>query len=271
MYDEDVKFQWQKFGRDIVIFVLDLVILVVTVSVIVCVFYWIFRLWNFVTPKVFTVKDCIDILSAIAWPIFVLFILLLFRNPLMRIIYEAPGFIRRSRYGQGVFSRNEKEQAIEKDLNVKDTEDGSIKNENFEQNQRAENNGCVKENLKLTPALIEKSIIGKLKKEYAVSDIIRDVRIRQSNLIFDGAFWKNDCLYAVEIKRTSDFIVVRHYLERVAMFVQGLPKKYRENFSIVLCLVYERVSDDLRIKLEEEVQRLDFEVIIKHYLFSEIN
>ena len=272
MDDNDAKFQWRNLWRSIFVFVIDFSILAIIVSGIVGVFYCVLKACNLNISRVFSGKDYVDIISATVWPISLLLILMLFRNPLMRIIYELPGFIRRSRYGQSSFSEEEKRQSIKREKR-KENESGNgegditkAEKENFGSgyNSDAQRLDCT------NPIEIEKEIIGMLKKEYMVTEVAINARIRQSNLIFDGVFWKNDHLYAVEIKKISNFVSVENLLERVAMFVQGLPIKYRENFSFIICLVYEKAINDLRIRLAEVVQRFDFEVIIKYYPLSDI-
>lgn len=290
-------FQWKNFGRSIVILLTDFLIMIMLIGGIAGLFYFMFVYCEIQSPRLFSGRDYVDIIRSIVWPISSLIVLLLFRNPIMRIVYELPGFVRRSHYGQEMFSDNEKEAALRKDPENKkkkpDWEEDA--NEAFDSTLRSAHRdeadalhtnkvkeirdhkaGVSEDKIKdeknrrvLDYRNMENVILGKLKKEYTVFDIKRDVRIRESNIVFDGAFWKDDHLYAIEIKFIRNFIHLQGYLERIALFVQGLPKKYRENFSLILCLVVESKSIALRERTAAIVDRYAFEVIIKHYFLSD--
>lgn len=295
---ERPNFRWRNFGRSIVVLLADFLIMIGLIGSIVSLLYFMFVCSAVEAPQLLSGKDYVDIIRSVAWPISLLIVLLLFRNPIMRIVYELPGFVRRSHYGQDVFSEKEKESAFRNDPKNKEEKYDRERDvdESFESNLRSSfkddvdslrtNNNEVKEHESSTIAdktkdeknvraidyaNIENVILKRLKKEYIVSDIKSDVRIRESNIVFDGAFWKDDHLYAIEIKFIRNPNRLQCYLERTAMFVQGLPKKYRENFSLILCLVSESELIGLSERAAAFIDKYAFEVILKHYLIAELN
>lgn len=89
------RFDWKTFGRTLVVWTIDFVL---TVGFVV-------TAWCFVYYCVFggsrieaTAHEVSEIVSAIAWPVSLILLILLFRNPLLRILNEVPTFVKRSYY-----------------------------------------------------------------------------------------------------------------------------------------------------------------------------
>ena len=264
MSDGRPIFQWENFMRSIFVLFVDFIIMVVLIASVCGLFYFIFIRCNMQNSQLFTGCDYVEIIRSIVWPIFLLIVLMLFRNPIMRIVYELPGFVRRSQYGQKSFSKEEKSKAFQ----------GASRNEIvvLRRNKEKEIKGImgVQSKRKIDYENVEKVMLKKIKNEYRLLEIKPNVRILESNVFFDGAFWKDDHLYAIEIKFIRNPNQLQCYLERTAMFVQGLPKKYRENFSLILCLVVESELICLSERAASFIDKYAFEVIIKYYSVSDI-
>ena len=93
--DKRARFEWKTFGRTLVVWTIDFILAA----------GFVVSVWCFVYHCVFggsrieaTAHEVSEIVSAIAWPVSLILLVLLFRNPLLRILNEVPTFVKRSYY-----------------------------------------------------------------------------------------------------------------------------------------------------------------------------
>ena len=214
-------------------------------------------------------------LTSIVWPVTVIVVFILLRDVICRMLYQMPGFIRRSRFVVDNLSEAERSKAI--------THSDKRRNEKYEaDNMGKESDGYTAtsvsgkvKGLDDSPGIIspdiarnaELEILSLIEEEYLVTGkMIRDAEIYKSRFVFDAAFWKGAMLYAVEIKVNTHSI--RSAIERVKVFAQELPWKYQDHFTLILCIITTAV-DNVRENVNSIICDVGLNVIVKYYPLSD--
>ena len=181
------------------------------------------------------------------WPATVIFIVLVFRTPLMRILYEVPWFIRKSSYGGE--RKDLMKTATELEVQQKQTE-----NKKFGVD-------CA------DGEFIEKDeVLQNLQTRYA-KPIMRDIRLANTSYVFDGVMDLEGSIIGVEILQCATIEEFDHRAWAIARAYNEFPKKLKAKFSLLF--YFTGCGEDDENILDSEVSRisklLPYPVKIDHY------
>ena len=231
-------FSWPIFGRGLIMLLIDSfsLFLLVGALCVVCVMLGMVPL--------FKGADWVGIIRYIAWPVCIFALLLLFRNPLLQILYEVPGFIRRSWYGNGspITDPGRNDQNIGHDS--EGTGDYAMSN--------------VKR-LKL----LEGKVLAQIGREYGAK-IAYDKGIEGSRYFFDGVMELGRSIVGIEVKVADGHNVWRKIFERMKSIYSGFSADIKERFIFMVCSCGEW-KDEEKKKLEQLTSTMPFRTIVKFF------
>ena len=230
------EFSWKQFFLSTGILLLDTLLALVWVFVV----GWLIRYAS--------AQHIIrHIIENAPWSATVVFIVLVFRTPLMRILYEVPWFIRKSSYGGE--RKDLMKAATEQEVQQKQTE-----NEEFGVD-------CA------DGEFIEKNdVLQNLQTQYA-KPIMRDIRLADTSYVFDGVMDFEDSIIGVEIIQCATIEELDHRAWAIARAFNEFPKKLKATFSLLF--YFSGCGEDDENNLDSEVSRisklLPYPVKADHY------
>ena len=181
------------------------------------------------------------------WPATVIFIVLVFRTPLMRILYELPWFVRKSSYGGE--RKDLMKVATEQEVQQKQEE-----NEKFEVD-------CADGEF-----IEENEVLANLQKQYA-RPILRDIRLADTSYVFDGIMDFEDSIIGVEIIQCATIEELDHRAWAIARAYNEFPKKLKATFSLLF--YFSGCGEDDENTIDSEISRLNkllpFPIKADHY------
>jgi len=191
-----------------------------------------------------------EIVAAMAWPVAMLLGLLLFRNPILRILNELPGFIRRSyvRYeGKGMMEPNAESKKLNEGIS------GNVKNA---KNPNPRNMTEIHRKVNAVASCLGKKFGGVAHSDQCIGsrDYIFDVVIEAKNRII-----------GVEIKMgVPNDNVWRLVFERVKHMYDKYDQALKSRFVFVAAIIGP-ISDAERLKLMTMAQNYDFKAQVLVY------
>ena len=242
--DQCARFTWRAFGRALVVSSIDFGGAAIVIA----------ALWCFVRYGIFdgeriptTADDVANIVSAVAWPSLLLLVVLLFRNPLLRILDEIPTFIRRSFYRHGgpsqVLEPDDESKKLSDDNELKDSSRPQLSTGVWNERRLADEVGR------------------ELVKEYGGRYFL-DKCIGSRRYIFDVVVETPTMLYGVEIKRspraTSDW---RRVFDRVKQIYEDWPDAVRRRFTFIPIVCDASVKKEVVRKAKE----YEFKTVVKKF------
>lgn len=198
------SFSWHAFGRHAFVFALDVVIggLVLTAA------YWFVRWGHCGVYLRLAIEHA-------AWPICVVIILTLFRSAISSALAQVPGFMARSSYGG---ERNDLMQPASV---------GAIEEKERERDEAAPI--CSNGEGELP------EILDDLQESVGVA-FCRNVRMRNTEYVFDAMYEHDGRLYGVEVLQNATIEMAQKVLEHVSCAVFALERADRHRFRLVLCV-----------------------------------
>ena len=216
-------FVWGVWLRTAFIFLLDSAVLVAGLCVIVF------------GVRYLHLQTAVDLIAkTAAWPALTGFLVILFRNPIAKILYEIPAFVARSSYGgekDDMFSPAWEEEVRKKWLQ----DPGSNK-------QRA---GILES--------IDKAM-DELSKKYDCS-IKRNVHIGNSKYVYDGIIRADGRIIAVEILMNINTAILERKYKELQIEWARLPAIYKNGFKVIFYVLDEDLTDEAKSKLLELARR----------------
>jgi hypothetical protein len=253
-------FVWRNFGRGVVVTLCDLGILVCTAVTVWCFIRFIVFHGTGINCNSLGGEDWSTIVKATAWPIGSFVTIFLFRNPILRILYEIPWFIRKSWYRAGGVAVT---QPGIGDRNIgSDDEDYNSQ----QSSQTPEGNNTVKKET-LNMLQMERKIMMTLQKEYGVP-VRRDMGIENSKLYFDGVMDVGNRIYGIEIKATTDKQIWQRIFDRMTRIYSGFSVECKRRFVFMVCTVGDLPQEKL-VQLERMAGANPFQTIVRHFPLSE--
>ena len=174
------------------------------------------------------------VITACTWQILILiFIVLLMRRSKFDDIIESfKNFIDRSKYGNGDVTSAAQPSSVlkQEELDLK-------QNKTDEANSDDSTKDCAstKASVPFVASIFESNVFKQLQDEEQ-RFIKRDVRIFNSNLVFDGALEKDNRIIAIEVKSSIRVEMIQRYIAQVDKFYNSLSEKQRVRFSLLVCL-----------------------------------
>lgn len=245
-------FTWRAFGRALVVSFIDCGGAAIVVA----------ALWCFVRYGIFdgeriptTADDVAKIVRAVAWPSLSLLVVLLFRNPLLRILNEMPTFVRRSFYRNGTPL-----QALdpgEKSKKLSDDKESDDKKAN-DSSMPLPSKRAGREELS-----VENKVGRELAERYGGRYFL-DKCIGSRRYIFDVVIETPTKLYGVEIKRSSNADAWDSVLDRIEQLYEDWPDTVRERFTFIPIVRDASVKKEVVRKAKEyefktKVKRIGYE------------
>ena len=198
----------------------------------------------------FTKELCLAWFQNNPWQVVVIGVIVLFRTPLIRILGEFPGLLRRSyvRYGSDV--RNPLPDAVSvKGIFPDDAlEDG----DKFKPSASAEGTNSQ-----------EHIAFEMLREEYGV-DIRECMSIGLSHYYFDGVMEYRGMLYGIEVKGAAAHIRWEMLFRNVQKAYAGFTENQKRRFVLLICLVGGASPDDIA-SLRDMIEQQKYPVILKFY------
>ncbi len=239
------RFRWVTFGRSILVLAIDMILLLV-IAFGVWVFCRFFLLkWGMTDRNVFTRRECVELIKALVCPVSVMITIFLFRNPILRILYELPWFIRRSRFDNS-------QPASKKDIQRESAKPGLGDSWNSDKNGETEG-GPTKGNAKTTTTGVsnernfEKIVAQSIQNEIWPIVLYQEATIENSKCRFDAAFEKDGFIYGIEIKIKSSTPTLITIVNRLDKLYLDFSNSIRDRFVFVLCLIGESTGDEKMI------------------------
>lgn len=184
-----------------------------------------------------------EIVAAMAWPVAMLLGLLLFRNPILRILNELPGFIRRS------YVRYEGKGMMDPDADSKKLNDGISGNVENAKKSKPISAAEIHKKVKAVALRLEKKFGG-------VAHF--DQCIGSRDYIFDVVIETKEKIIGVEIKMgVPNDNVWRLVFERVKYMYDKYDQALKSRFVFVAAIIGQ-ISDAERLKLMDIGQNYDF-------------
>lgn len=211
------------------------------------------------------VKSKPDVILWCVWPVVALVLLLMFRDALMRVLYQLPSFIARSQYGNPVVSsEKEPEQPNEEDVPIGKESEGDNHNDKIQPN-----GGLQKMNIEQgrRAAELVLQIIG---REFRCK-IDKEVRIRGSSYVFDGAMVDGEEIYGIEVKCGYNRTMIRTGIRRLMQVESELPPKVRDHFSLILCVVSKQATPEWKLELRQIAESEGFRGGLRMYSIEELS
>ena len=239
------KFQWPNLWRDAKVLLIDLLSLCVIAIAIWCFVRFIVFQFGVVDIVAFQGCDWANLVDGVAWPVTMFVALFLFRNPILRILYELPGLVRRSKYdnsqpSEGAISTDKGKTKFAEDLTC---DEGS--SHECEKDEATTGNSAPQDPASLTGKSFEELVVRELQEEVWPIIVHREPVIENSGCRFDAAFEKDDYIYCVEIKAGSPSKVLPQMVRRLDAEYWRFTKKTRSRFVFVLCIVSKK-DDELK-------------------------
>lgn len=246
--EQCARFTWRAFGRALVVSSIDFGGAATVIA----------ALWCFVRYGIFdgeriptTADDVSNIVSAVAWPFLSLLVVLLFRNPLQRILNEMPTFVRRSFYRHGTSL-----QALDPDEESKKLSEGK------ESDDKKANDSSMplpSKKARREELSVENKVGRELAERYGGRYFL-DKCIGSRRYVFDVVIETPTKLYGVEIKRssnaTSDWRLV---FERVKRIYEDWPDTVRRRFTFIPAVF----DDVVKVAVEKEAKRYEFKTVVE--------
>lgn len=247
--DQCARFTWRAFGRALVVSSIDFGGAAIVIA----------ALWCFVRYGIFdgeripiTADDVAKIVRAVAWPSLSLLVVLLFRNPLQRILNEIPTFVRRSFYRNGT------------PLQALDPVAGSKKlSEDKESDDKKANDSSMPLPSKRTgreELLVANKVGRELVKEYGGRYFL-DKCIGSRRYVFDVVIETPTKLYGVEIKLSPNADAWNRVLDRIEQLYEDWPDTVRERFTFIPIVCDASVKKEVVRKAKE----YEFKTVVKKF------
>ena len=237
--DDRARFEWKTFGRTLVVWVIDFALATVFVVAVWCfVYYWVFSGSRIEA----TAHEVSEVVSAIAWPVSLVLFVLLFRNPLLRILNEIPSFIKRSYYRLG------EEHALDPDDDSKKL-GGDDKAD--EVNGVSKKDCCHAERVENA---VGRMLVNKYGGRYLLEKCIGNRRY-----IFDVVIETSNRLFGVEIKKSTDTEVWGCILDRVQNMYVDFPTSLKQRFVFVPVVPTEAIKREV----EQMAGRFEYKTIVE--------
>lgn len=242
------KFEWNTFWHVLIVLGIDFLVLVIVSLAI-----WAFVKFLLLNGQTVLVDggDVVAAIDKVAWPSACFVLLMLFRNPMMRILNEIPSFIKRSRFD------NSKSPLDERDFVCLPRETACFKGEiKHEQ-------GCH------AHVEVEQKVCGRLEIEYGVS-VHREDMIRGCTTRLDAAFVFHGILYVVEVERFSRLEDLRKVRDQFREVSGEVEQTRNADVVLMLCLVVSDYKKDLPNLRENVRAMLPEDCILKIFNENEL-
>ena len=253
-------FAWMKFGRGIVVALCDLLILLVVAVAV----WFFFKYFMFHGAEIdcggFNGENWGSIIKATAWPVGSFITIFLFRNPILRILYEIPWFVRRSWYRAGGDERMITIPGKESENVGSDNEDSCCKHpiQKPEEKTKEKAKAMVKGQDMLQ---MEHNVLMQLQREYGVP-VLREMGIENSRFFFDGVMEVGNKIYAIEVKTTADERIWRRTFERMAKIYSVFSTECKDRFVFMVCIAG-NLSLEMRKRLEQIAKENSFQTLVR--------
>lgn len=234
-------FSWPIFGRGLFILLIDSLSLLMLVGVLCGVCVILGRV------SLFKGADWVGIIRYIVWPFCIFALLLLFRNPLLQILYEVPGFIRRSWYGNGSSITNPDKN----DQNIGHNSEGT------------EDNANALESKMQRLKLLEGKVLAQIGREYGV-EIAYNKGIEGSRYFFDGVMELGRSIVGIEVKCIARPSMWQVIFERMTSIYSGFSADIKERFIFMICICGKR-KDDEKKRIEQIASEKPFRTIVRFF------
>jgi len=193
---------------------------------------------------------------------------LLFRDVLMRILYQLPSFVSRSQYGKRDVCHGKKERQdpsredVPKDASDNTSDQGG--------NQLPQSNPQKAERMTREEGRRAESLaLQKISSEYRC-EIMRESCVRGTSYVFDGIMKDNGLIYGVEVKCGYNRESIQHTLRRFSELYVSLPIIAQETFTPILCVVAKQPNERWKDELMDIVSRSEVRVILRMYSLDDL-
>lgn len=178
------------------------------------------------------------------WPLLIVFAFVVLdrRGKLDDFLDAILGFIGRSKYGAGDVMPATREEG--EDDSVRSGKNSPPRST---ASQETEPSGPCSSGSR---SRVFESHVFKVLQDETQRYIQRDVRVFNSNIIFDGALQRGNNITAIEVKYYLNIDRLKRYLMQVDHFYQTLSDKERKRFSLLVCTQRQCVNDSFKEKLQ---------------------
>ena len=244
-------FVWRNLGRDVVICIIDLALLLVTM-ILIGFFVRFFILWGYACNcNVLCGKDIVDIVKAVAWPLCCSILIFIFRNAISRTLYEIPGFVRRSWFRNGDMMTDPSSN----DSNVGDSDDEHLSQQATGDKPRMDP--------RFDAVKAERHALMQLQREYGIT-VHRDKSIENSRFFFDGVMENEQNIFGIEVKINANLKTWREVFNRVGVMYSGFSNECKKKFIFIACVCGEDNSETREGLLEIRTE-VPFRSIVKFF------
>lgn len=208
-----------------------------------------------------------NVVERLIWPCFFLMAGFLLRDVIMRTLYQLPGFVKRSAYGQIVQTEKKSEQpSLEDPLDEKVSGDSTGKPVSARKPEKIENIA------RITPkegTLYESIVLRQIERDYGCT-MTQPGRVRGSSCVFDGVFEQGGEIYAVEIKCGFNRQVLSHALCQIRRALEGLPRKTRNLVNVIFCVISNRNDEEWMDEVRKMVDESGLNVSVRLFQTKEL-
>ena len=207
------------------------------------------------------------VVERLIWPCFFLIVGFLLRDVIMRTLYQLPGFVKRSVYGQIVPTEKKSDSPSPEDpLDEKVAGDSMEKHVPARKPEKNENLA------RITPregALYESIVLRQIERDYGCT-MTQPGRVRGSSCVFDGVFEQGGEIYAVKIKCGFNRQVLSHALCQIRRALEELPRKTRNLVNVIFCVISNRNDDGWKDEVREMVSESGLNVSVRLFKTKEL-
>lgn len=201
---------------------------------------------RFLLPK----EVCIALIRHDSWKLVVLTLIVLFRTPLVRILDELPGFLRRSYYRHGTDIRAPLPDAI------------SVKGDELEAMEDGDR--FVTLETSNATSVLEHNVFKALREEYGV-EIHERMSIGSSHYYFDGVMEYGGRLYGIEIKGDVNHVQWERLFGNVQKAYDGFTDDQKRRFTLLVCIGGDVTAQD-KAFLRDMFEKQKYTIISKFYI-----
>ena len=243
-----MKRHLMSFGRSLcrIVFFTGAVASVLLAIIKICL------LFAFTEPEKELIVQCVPLLSRMVWPMFILLLVFLFYNHVLRILIEIPGMINRSCFPHS-------ERAADFNTSPADETDKSL--------SISADDGCV------TNTFSERDHQKKVREVICKLSVLRGAIIHENRrlpgtrLKCDGEFESGGVRYFVAVLPVSLRNRVKFVIERVDCFASYISVRDMSKFKLLICLYDVGIGDLQIVELEDARNQKKFGYEIEFEVF----